>query len=210
MATISMDYGKLNNLTRRLGLTWKIDDREGFDPHEPKVLLVTASGEQNLDPLDLGGTVDVLKALFELGILTDIEQQPAALQRLDALEKRMSELEEAILQSNPNAPIPVTEPPAEIKNVQKLAELRTRAEAIGINIVPYNDSHVSYHRNRFKIPGTRYKFYFTVGNALDQKRQQFRARYIFALSEMEELERWVAHDEMLYAECNRTYNVRED
>lgn len=206
MATISLDYGKLNNLTRRLGLTWEIDDREGFDPHEPTILLITASGERNHDPLDLGGAVDALQALFELGILTDLEQQPAALQRLGALEKRVSELEESLLQHRTTADKPDTAQEADVN----LRELCARAEAIGTYIYVEGEK-IYYERRRSMIPGTHYKFYFTVDNALDRGRKQFRANYAFvAPDELEELARWIAHDEEIFAECNRKYAAPQD
>ncbi len=102
---------------------------------------------------------------------------------------------------------PGTDPASEEQIVQALSR---RARAIGTEIERWNDDTYCYHRYRFLIPGTRYKFYFYVDNALDPRRERRRERYLFGADELEELEKWVAHDEKIFAECNQKYSVQEN
>lgn len=92
---------------------------------------------------------------------------------------------------------------------QRVRDLIRRARAIGITLHDYGEKGYYYERRRFLIPGTRYKFYFYVGNALEPKRKRYCNEYYFGSDELECLEEWVAHDEKIFADCNRKYSVQE-
>ncbi len=101
--------------------------------------------------------------------------------------------------------------PGELKNRKQLVQqLIERARAIGTVVHDRGGDGYSYVRPRFKIPGTRYKFYFYVGNAYDTARPQRSSRYCFAPDELAELEEWVTHDEKIFAECNQKYSVEQN
>lgn len=85
-----------------------------------------------------------------------------------------------------------------------------RAQAIGTTVYERKDSGFTYARYKFKIPGTHYKFYFRVDNAFDPKRPHSRKGfYDFTSDEIDELERWVAWDEKIFAECNQQYSAQQ-
>lgn len=202
MPTIAADYFKLNDLTKRLGLTWKMDESEGFDPHEPEVLLITASGKHNTTPLDLGSTADTLNALFELGILTDVsDQQPDVTEHFKKLEDRITALEESLL---PNYDTP--EPAAEISEAdhyqQQFHELEKRAKAIGNNLYAEENEKIIYRRcRRHRRDNFNQKsrfFVFTQKDALNPKRFHMDDKWRFNPTELDELERFITRDEELY------------
>ncbi len=88
-------------------------------------------------------------------------------------------------------------------------KLRTRAERIG-NSLTDDGNRFQYLRRRYLIPGTRYKFYFLVTNALNPKQPHFRPGhcYLFQKDELALVEAWIEHDEDIYAEANQTYGVQ--
>lgn len=90
------------------------------------------------------------------------------------------------------------------QHIQRLIE---RAHKIGTIVHDRGKDGFSYKRPRFLIPGTRYKFYFYVSNAYDTSRKQRSAKYAFGPNELGELEKWIAHDEAIFAECNQKYSV---
>ncbi len=125
------------------------------------------------------------------------------LSRMDQLEGRIQKIEELL--KMPSA-VEMQESDASQKAGVDLDDLCMRARAIGTCVQKLN-GEIIYCRPRFKIPGSRYKFYFTVDNALDQERRQFRAQYTFTFDELDELARWIAYDEKIFAESNRLYGV---
>lgn len=208
MATIPAHYRELNDLTRRLGLTWGIDEEYSDDSDRTFVYLETMPRDgkdhgHESEPLEMGTTVDLLEYLLQRGLLPDLAQ-PTILQRLERLEEAFSEIVQERMEE------PTTAEAQESDTSQKagvdLDELCARASAIG-TCVRDEGREIYYFRYRHQIPGTRYKFYFITDNAMNPQRRHYGAKYTFAPSELDELARWIAHDEKIFAESNRLYGV---
>lgn len=92
---IPADYGKLNILAEKLGVTWEMSPDSSLDLEQATIVLKVKPSEarpyeRTSDPLSVANTVDLLTFLFDVGLLTDVGQ-PAILQRLENLEKALQE-----------------------------------------------------------------------------------------------------------------------
>lgn len=95
----------------------------------------------------------------------------------------------------------------DVRYNQKLTELTARAKKIG-NGLQLKDGYLWYFRNRGRINGIR--SLFVVENALDPNRKpRFRGLYwCFDKDELDEVERFIAHDEAIY--CSNFPEERPD
>lgn len=89
----------------------------------------------------------------------------------------------------------------------RIDELRMRAEHIGnkMYIDPMLSEGIDYRRGLYKAPdaGKSGSFIFTKANVLNPKHTKglFPRSWRFSISELDELERFIAHDERIYAEA---------
>ena len=158
-------------------------------------------------------TADLLNCLAKDNKLklSQEEDKSSILARMENLERRMSKLEaQATITSEVAELADEAKDETDLGQKKLLQELQARAKAIGTELEDY-ESCYCYRRNRFLIPGTRYGYYFTVTNALDPKRKMrpWSALYDFRKDELPLIEKWIEHDEKIYAECNEKYGVTQ-
>lgn len=123
------------------------------------------------------------------------------------LEERIARLEEAVFAGSKDSMSNVSAhstSQTSTETISKLEKLKIRAETIGTSIYENKDEDgYIYIRPRFKIPGTHYKFYFTVENAFQPQHPRRRNNhYYFKENELALLEKWVEYDEQIYAQYN--------
>lgn len=125
---------------------------------------------------------------------TSTSAQPSC---IDQLEERISKLEKLL-----NAPYPVeTQKPS--TDEVKLKELMGRAKNIGNTLLQTSKGALEYSRPRRSDPiGRRWQVVFTSNDILksQQDRSHRQHKWLFSQSELDELEKAIAHDEKLYAE----------
>lgn len=125
---------------------------------------------------------------------TSTSAQPS---RIDQLEECISKLEKLL-----NAPYLVeTQKPG--TDEVKLKELMGRAKSIGNTLLQTSNDALEYSRPRRSDPiGCRWQVVFTSNDILksQQARSHRQHKWLFSQSELDELEKTIAHDEKLYAE----------
>lgn len=187
------DYGKLNILTEKLGVTWEMSP-SSLDLEQATIILKVKPSEarpyeRTSDALSVANTVDLLTFLFDVGLLTDVGQ-PAILQRLENLEKALQERSSG---STDTASGTMT-------LEERVAALDKRAQKIG-NSVYILSNRLCYRRHRHPTnPKDRASSrIFTRKDALDPQRRHNDDEWYFDHDEIAELEKTILHDMAIYA-----------
>jgi len=193
---IPADYGKLNILAEKLGVTWEMSPDSSLDLEQASIVLKVKPSEarpyeRTSDPLDVANTVDLLTFLFDVGLLTDVGQ-PAILQRLENLEKAFQE------RSSGSADAVSATTTLE----ERIAALDQRAQRIGNSVYSTSNTTLCYRRHRHPTnPHDKASSrIFTRKDALDPKRCHNDDRWYFDHDEIAELERTILHDTAIYAQ----------